>query len=200
MKRERDGKWNTTLSNALIFNSRCTLRACFIRILSKLMEPLCLNIHIGVQECVCVCVRMSMCIECQWIASLDHFSTLHVLWLNIFLFCTFTHKHTRTPILNEFHQCIDIFNTFILITRSAMDLHHANIIILFVIITNLFVNKIIVKKRLKTNWATKAGRTTHPICFSCVCVGVNVCVVMHARHIVIETILIDPVFLLFEHT
>lgn len=199
MKRERDGKWNTTLSNAFIFNSRCTLRACYIRILSKLMESLCLNIHIGVRECVCVCVRVCQCasnanecftrsffnITCVMI---EHFSILHI------------YTHTRTPILNEFHQCIDIFNTFILITRSAMDLHHANIIILFVIITNLFVNKIIVKKRLKTNWATKAGHTTHPICSSCVCVGVNVCVVMHARHIVIETILIDPVFLLFEHT
>lgn len=68
----------------------------------------------------------------------------------------------------------------------------ANVIILFVIITNLFVNKIIVKKRLKTNWATKAARTTHR--WLCVLVLMFV-VVMHARHIVIETILIDPVFL-----
>lgn len=124
---------------------------------------------------VCACVRMSMCIECQWILHsiiFQHYMCYD--WTFFYFAHLHTHTRARTPILNEFHQCIDIFNTFILITRSAMDLHHANIIILFVIITNLFVNKIIVKKRLKTNWATKAGRTTHPICFSCVCVFVLV--------------------------
>lgn len=130
--------WNwTALSNTFIFSSsRCTVRS------TSLKWGGAIDWHLRL--CVCI-IGACMCITCHCYSwSFFNITCVMIKCASIVrmpsaFIWMFMYRHFQRIHFNYIEQ---------------WGLRLANVIILFVIITNLFVNKIIVKKRLKINWAT----------------------------------------------